>query len=66
MPAFNTLNISATEYITELKIYTGAGKQMPIIRKGEGKLDVQNYETGIYFIEITTSAGIEVKKVIIN
>ena len=26
---------------------------MPIIRKGEGKLDVQNYETGIYFIEIT-------------
>lgn len=66
IPAFNTLNISATEYITELKIYTGAGKQMPIIRKGEGKLDLQNYETGIYFIEITTSAGTEVKKVIIN
>lgn len=39
---------------------------MPIIRKGEGKLDVQNYKAGIYFVEVTTSAGTEVKKVIIN
>jgi hypothetical protein len=39
---------------------------MSILRKGEGKLDIQDYETGIYFIEITTSAGTEVKKVIIN
>ena len=60
------MNISTEEAITELKIYNSAGKQMPILRKSEGKLDVQNYESGIYFIEITTSAGTEVKKVIIN
>jgi hypothetical protein len=56
------LNISTTEYISRLKIYTSAGKQMPILIKSEGKLDIQNYEAGIYFIEITTSAGTEVKR----
>ena len=66
IPAVNILNISTEKAITELKIYNSTGKQMSILRKGEGKLDIQDYETGIYFIEITTSAGIEVKKVIIN
>ncbi len=66
IPAFNTLNISTEKAITELKIYSSTGKQMSIIRKGEGKLDVQSYKTGIYFVEITTSAGTEVKKFIVN
>ena len=66
IPAKNIVNISSDNRIENISMYNNTGKEVEVIEKGNGILDVTNYPSGIYFVEITTDNGRQVRKLIVD
>jgi len=67
-PADNFLNFMSETKISEIKILNIIGKQMFVkeVNSKQAKIDIRNFESGIYFIEIKTDHGKQVSKLVIK
>lgn len=56
--------------INDIKVYDSTFLEQRIPDYGDGKtyaeIDLSNLRRGVYFVEIITGEGVEVKKVIVN
>jgi hypothetical protein len=66
IPAKNIVNISSDNRIVNISMYNNTGEEVEVIEKRNGILDVTNYPSGIYFVEITTETGKQVRKLIVD
>lgn len=68
-PAYNELNIYANgetiEKVTVLNV-NGQVVHEHLLHDQSHKVDVRNFEEGIYFVKVTTAKGIETRKVIVK
>jgi len=67
-PANEFLNIKSKSKINEIEILNIIGKQMFVkeVNSKQAKIDIRNFESGIYFIEIKTDHGKQVSKLVIK
>jgi hypothetical protein len=66
IPAKNIVNISSDNRIVNISMYNNTGEEVEVTEKRNGILDVTNYPSGIYFVEITTETGKQVRKLIVD
>ena len=60
-PTSNILNFSSDDEITQVKIYSANGSEM-LTEENKQNVDVSFLENGVYFIHVTTSKGVVVKR----
>ena len=63
-PVSNQLNISTSSDIQKIVIYDISGKQVKILEGNVNSIDVSNFKSGFYIIEITIDGNTTVRKFI--
>lgn len=57
-PVEDVIRIESSEEIIEVEMYNGAGQRILISAKYDGSLlDMSDFETGVYLLQITTATG---------
>ena len=64
-PTSNSITVTSTTKIVSLELYNLLGKRVMLI-KNKSKLDLSNFNSGLYLLKIQTEQGIITKKVIKN
>jgi len=65
-PTSNFISINLQEEILEVKIMDTSGKEVYFSKKYLDKINVQNLEKGIYFLQVSTAKGYSTQKFIKN
>ncbi len=65
-PASDFISINSQEEILQVKIIDASGKEVHFDKDNLDKINVQNLEQGIYFIQISTTKGFSTQKFIKN
>ncbi len=65
-PFLNTVNLNSVTSINKIKIYSVNGSLIKELNVGSQKatLNLENYESGIYFMKVFSSNGISIEKLI--
>ncbi len=65
-PTNSTININGNNTIKTIELYDNQGRVLVTkeVNANQTNLDISGYTNGVYFVKITTDAGIKLEKVI--